>query len=237
MYLRRVGLLAGCLALVLSAAGCTSRKAPAVAIAHEEKTGPARAKVADKDAPPFRLPDDEGGALLGKVLPPRERYGLLPDPTGERRRNVKAPTFEPREAALPRSAGTVPRLLVPKAKRVLQPHLVTEEELGGALDVPAVPQRPSFHAGERARFGSDDPAIPPPLPVLARPVSDRAPLDDATLEFSTEAALSAALPKRTAPAPYQRLTMPDPYENRRPLSLPLPPEAEAPVVGAPSPPK
>jgi hypothetical protein len=248
-----VVLAVGLIGLVLSASGCSSRSAPVVAARSEKEAAAparpvqpvkaaarvARARADDKDkeaAAPFRLPDDEGGALLSKVLAPRQRRGPLPGP-GRQRRSTQAPNFEPREPPLPRPEVAVPRLVVPRPKSVLRPHLVTEEELAGPLDAPAVPQRPTFHAGARARFASDDPEIPPPLPVLARPVPDRAPLDDATTEASAEAALAAPLPERTTPAPYQRLAVPDPYENRRPLSLPLPPEGEEPISGAPAPPK
>jgi hypothetical protein len=235
-------LFAGCGALLLSLPSC-SRKAPRVSIEAEEGAGKkaARAKGEGEEkegaAAPFRLPNDDGGKLLGKVLPPRQQPGPLNNPGRERNRSTKAPHFEPTEVALPRSEGMVPRLREPRRERKLQPHLLTEEELGGPFDAPAVPQRPSFTPGERTRIELESSAVPPPLPIMGRPVPDRASLDDPTTDVSTEAALAAPLPRRTAPAPYQRLGVPDPYENRRPLLVPVPAERELPVTGAPETPK
>ena len=73
--------------------------------------------------------------------------------------------------------------------------------------------------------------------VLAAPLPDRAPLDDATMEASTAAVLVAPLPRRTTPAPYERVRVPDPYENRRPLLAALPAEKTSPVTASPMPPK
>jgi hypothetical protein len=74
----------------------------------------------------------------------------------------------------------------------------------------------SFPAGKRTRLPSVDVNQPLPLPLLAQPVPDRAPLDDATGEASHTAALAAAPPRRGTPAPFLRLGLPDPFENRLP---------------------
>lgn len=76
-----------------------------------------------------------------------------------------------------------------------------------------------------------------PLPILATPVGDRTSLADPTAEASSAAALAAPLPRRAAPAPYVRLALPDPYENRRPLCLPVTDEDPTPVAAAPTPPR
>jgi hypothetical protein len=99
------------------------------------------------------------------------------------------------------------------------------------------PQAQVLPAGERTRVSSPDPDQPIPLPILARPVPDRASLEDATTEASTAAALAGPLPRRTSPAPFLRLKLPEPYENRRPLSLPLPEEDATPTAASPRTPK
>jgi hypothetical protein len=65
-----------------------------------------------------------------------------------------------------------------------------------------------------------------PLPILARPVPDRASLEDATAAYSATAATTAPPVWRTKPAPFLRLNLPDPYENRRPSRLPALPGDE-----------
>jgi hypothetical protein len=96
---------------------------------------------------------------------------------------------------------------------------------------------PVFHVGDKVKEPSVDVSLPAPLPILGRPVPDRAPLGDATLDASAAAALAAPLPRRTTPAPFLKMDAPDPYENRRPLRLPVPDEPGTPVTGSPAPPK
>ena len=78
---------------------------------------------------------------------------------------------------------------------------------------------------------------PPPLPILAQPTADRASLDDPTVDASTVAALAAAMPQRTKPVPYVRVTLPDPFDNRRPLTLTAPAEDDRPRTGTVHPPE
>jgi hypothetical protein len=85
---------------------------------------------------------------------------------------------------------------------------------------PVLPRVPPLPAGERFRMPSVDVNQQPPLPLLTpRSVSDRASLEDPTTEVSANAALSAALPQRTRPVPFLRLTIPDPFANRRPVQM------------------
>jgi hypothetical protein len=225
-------LFAGCACVLLALQG----GAPRVGPGDEEGRGRA-ARVRGKDeskesAPgkPFRLPDDEGGALLGKVLPPRGQGGPLRNPDRPTRRIPAPAEFTAPGLELPPSDLSLPRLPAPRSKHVLRPHLLDEEELGGAPPMPAVPRRPAFYAGRRIHTRSVDVNIPPALPPLAEPVPDRVSLEDATLEASTEAALAAPQPLRTTPAPYRRVSVPDPYEHRRPLVRPVPPERASPVT-------
>ncbi len=71
-----------------------------------------------------------------------------------------------------------------------------------------------------AKPGSaEDSSKPIALPVLARPVPERAALEDPTRDASAAAAVAAPIPQRTRPLPFQRLSVPDPFENRGPVQL------------------
>jgi hypothetical protein len=88
----------------------------------------------------------------------------------------------------------------------------------------------------RIRAASPDVNQPIPLPILAQPVSDRAPLDDPTADASTAAATSAPIPPRTRKAPFVKRTLPDPYDNRR-TEVPVPEESKDFPLGNPQPPQ
>jgi hypothetical protein len=82
-----------------------------------------------------------------------------------------------------------------------------------------LPERPQVPDGGRIRLPGPDANQPVPLPVLAVPRGDRAPLDDPTLDASGAAALAEVLPARASPAPFLRLNLPDPFENRAAVRL------------------
>jgi hypothetical protein len=63
---------------------------------------------------------------------------------------------------------------------------------------------------------------PVALPKLTTRPVDATPAEDPTAADSAAAALSAAPPRRVTPAPYLRLTVPDPFEHRDVLRLPRP---------------
>jgi hypothetical protein len=69
------------------------------------------------------------------------------------------------------------------------------------------------------RIAAPDVNQPAPLPILATPQPDRAPLTDVTSESSRAAALSGALPSRVTPAPFVRQQIPDPFEHQKALRL------------------
>jgi hypothetical protein len=108
---------------------------------------------------------------------------------------------------------------------------------GGQFISLALPSRPALAAPKPVRVKSEDVTIPPLLPPTAAPRPDRVPVDDPTEALSAAAALRAAVTSRTAPAPYLRLALPDPFEHRRPLTLGPPAEATTPQVEAPPPPR
>jgi hypothetical protein len=87
--------------------------------------------------------------------------------------------------------------------------------------------------GGRIRVPSVDVHEPIPLPMRNQPVSDRASLEDPTADVSTAAALAARMPTGKGKAPFQKLTLPDPYDHRRPARISIPPESDQPVTATP----
>jgi hypothetical protein len=228
------------LAAIVAASGCgrPTVVAPSSDGLSAVEPTPHTAKAADKeaDAPPFHFPDDVGGALLAKVLPPTDVKGPLNAPNAGPRRLPSSAGFDAPPSTLPPSLALPPRLSAERTRKPLAPHLTVDETLGLNRGDPEPPQPRSFVTGDRIRLPSVDANQPIPLPILAHPTADRAPLDDPTLEASAEAALAAPLPQRTKAVPYFRVTLPDPYDNRRPLSLPTPADDGTPRTGTIYPP-
>lgn len=173
---------------------------------------------------PFRLPADEGGKLLAQVLPPTRRPGVLRNPSRPAPPAAPLPRFTEPAMPLTLSAGDVARYPVRPRRDGVRPEFQLDEGLGDLFAPLTVPREPSFATDQRTRIETQDVSIPPPLPVLATMVPDRVPLDDATVEASTAAVLAAPLPARTTPAPFVKQSVPEPYENRQPLTLPVPGE-------------
>jgi TolA-binding protein len=59
------------------------------------------------------------------------------------------------------------------------------------------------------------------LPPLARQVVEPPTFDDPTADFSTRTALAGALPERKTPAPFLKMSLPEPFEHRVTLKLPV----------------
>ncbi len=135
----------------------------------------------------------------------------------------------------PRSPPLAHYLPVERPSRALRPgHLPEDWPLTGYRIDPLPPQVQSFLAGERTHTPSADVNRPLPLPLLAQPVIDRASLEDTTGEASVAAALARIPPSRTTPAPFLRLTLPDPFEHRNTVRVRTPPPEDAtPAGGAP----
>jgi hypothetical protein len=224
--------------LLLAAMGC-SRSAVVVApegASHADElaaTPIVRGQDGESDGASFSFPDDAGGVLLAKVLPPKETEAARVDRTEPLRRSALSANWKPPALPLPASHAAMPRLPDPAKPVPLRPRLVIEETLDGLSDVPVLPQLPSLPDAGRVRVPSVDVNEPLALPVLAHPVPDRASLDDPTAEASVEAALTATIPPRTAKAPFLKMTLPDPYDHRRPETMTGLPETEQPAAGTP----
>lgn len=187
-----------------------------------------------QDASPFA--NDRAGRLLAGLLSPSEKLPPFAFPFGPRRlalpQHIEAPDLPlpPHQTALPRRALETPA-------RAVRPHLLPEGlPLAHYRDDPSPPRRVTLPAGERVRLPSLDVNEPVALSRLATRPVDATPLDDPTAAASTAAAL-AAPPRRTNPAPFLRLTLPDPFEHRAALRLPRPDDAQPPVPAPVRPPE
>jgi hypothetical protein len=95
------------------------------------------------------------------------------------------------------------------------------------------------HADDAANKNKGKPSRdlnqPVDLPVLATYKLDRASLDDPTMEYSVQQAQGGDLRQREKKAPFVRVNLPDPFENRMEIRSTLP---EPPIVApVPQPPK
>jgi hypothetical protein len=178
-------------------------------------------------ADPFRFPDDRAGQLLSKTLPPSEKSPAAHDAPAPRHLPPPAHLDKP-SLPLPPTQADMPRLPAGKTTSLRPRPLPEELPLVGHKADPLVPEVQYLHAGDRVRVPSVDVNKPIPLPILALPVNNRAPTDDATSDVSLAAALAAMPPGRTSPAHFLKLNLPDPFENR--LKPPvIPAEDVAPV--------
>jgi hypothetical protein len=230
-----------CGGLLLTVLGC-SRSAvvvtPEAASRADEPAAPpvARGKIDEPAATPFAFPEDAGGVLLAKVLPPKEPEAPRTDRTEPARQPMTSRRIDLPALPLPPNHATMPRLPAPAKTAPLRPRLVLDETPSGLPDSPILPQLPSLPDGGRVRVPSVDVNQPIPLSMLARPVADRASLDDPTADASAASALAAPIPSRTTKAPFLKLTLPDPYDHRR-TGVPAPEESKEFPVGSPQMPR
>jgi hypothetical protein len=165
------------------------------------------------DGGSFAFPDDSGGRLLAKTLPPSNPPTLTdPTPAAPKPRKLAAfldapsvPTTDP--------GPVVPRLPLPAAKEVRPTALPDRVPTDFAPDRPLLPERGELATGPLTKQAGPDPATPTEVPVLsAKPVPDRASLADPTIEFTARSVISPMLPLRTQPAGFLRFNLPDPFE-------------------------
>jgi hypothetical protein len=157
---------------------------------------------------------------------------------GQRERRLPAFLDSPL-SSLPAAAGNVPRLSLPAGKEV-RPVALAERvpaDLGGGL--PRLPERGELPTGPLVRRDGRDVSKPADLPILSnRPVPDRAPLTDPTLEFTARSVISVSLPLRSVQVGFLRIALPDPFEHAD-AARPRTPVVENPnrSLGNPPPPR
>jgi len=235
-------LLTGCVGL----AGCARSSVAVNPGLTEAPANPAAVNAlgvaqAEKPVPGdrFAFPADKGGKALDELLRPPQKLSvdlkIAPGP----KPLVAPPSVERPEPALPANQATLPQAkLTPKAPP-LRPHMLAEAApLTGYRNDPPPVVRQEFTPGALVRLPSRDVNQPLPLPILAHPGIDRAPLDDPSAEESLKAVLAATMPVRMNPAPFARRNLPDPFENSQTVRLrALPPEEPNPASGPLRPPK
>jgi hypothetical protein len=174
----------------------------------------------------FRFPDDKGGVLLGRVLPPSVDSSVL-TVLARKPRRLQGPSIleAPTLALAPVHPG-IPRAALEPKRPILRPRLVSEETLDGR-EAPVLPELQSFPTGAKTREEGVDVNQPPPLPLLGQYLPDRASLEDPTTETSINAAMAATVPLRAVPVQFQRQSIPDPFENYNPVRLSSPPAEDS----------
>jgi hypothetical protein len=189
--------------------------------AKEKSTAPSAAKEG------FPFPADKAGRLVAETLKPREDH-FTPDagkPKAQSARNA----VETPELPLPQFDGQM--IPISPAVVVARPRplpLADGTPLAHEQPDRRLPQPVKLAAGALVRLPAPDGEQPPELPILARPQADRGPTDDPTAETSQSAALAAPIPVRTNQTPFERLTVPDPFEHRHAAELRLAPREELP---------
>jgi hypothetical protein len=205
-----------------------------------DETASKKPQPRDQEKPkvvPFTFPEDAGGLLLAKILPPQDAPKTRLEQRQPTTRHSSGPSFAaPPVLPLPSSHAAMPRLPQPARRVSLRPSLVLEETLDNRPDTPILPQVPSLPQRARVRVASIDVNEPIPLPILATPISERASLDDPTSEASATVAIAAPIQPRTSKAPFLKLTLPDPYDSRR-GDAPAPEESIEFPLGSPQTPR
>jgi hypothetical protein len=222
-------LLFGAFLALLPACSPRSRSAP-VAVLAAAPESVEEAAEANQDRPPavegdaFAFPDDSGGQLLARMLSPGDPARLPPDAALEAKPRLRPAAIERPEIPLPPPRPGLPSL--PLADRVsMRPRPLPEGMPFGQLNLSSeLPQRlelPPPYLVRQTGINSEEPPAPA---VTARPLGDRVPLDDPTADSSAAAVIARSMPQRVAPAPFQRMNLPDPFENRGPARsvAPLP---------------
>jgi hypothetical protein len=133
------------------------------------------------------------------------------------------PALERPELPPVASVGPMPTLPPISSKPLLPPPLPEELPLAHEGTDRRLPSIIKLPAGALVRVAGPDVKQPPPLPILARPQTERAGATDPTAESSQEAVLAAPAPVRTKPIPPDRPRVPDPFENAHAVQLRAPP--------------
>jgi hypothetical protein len=225
--------------------GC-NRQVPALSVAPPEPP-PAPAEPAkDKPAPvaadapkEAEHAADRGSKLVSNLLRPTDTVAVEEARrAGRPLRLPAASALERPELPLPAVSGELPHPPATPRTNSLRPGPLPEGlPLARYRDDPLAPRREALPSLGLIRLPSPDVNAPVPLPTLARPATDHAPLGDPTPEVSLAAALAQPVPVRTTPAPFVRLNLPDPFEHAQAVRLHDPPaEDPTPPVAAPRPP-
>jgi hypothetical protein len=173
----------------------------------------------DKEAD---LPRDKGSKLVADLLRPADKS--LVDELSKKRISGPASLEHP-EITAPAYKGLPPKLAVKAGGKAVRPKPAAEGiPFSGYFADPQLPVVVKLEGAALVKWPMPDPKQPTPLPILAQQRPDRAPLIDPTADASIDAALSGITPGRDNPAPFLRVNLPDPFENRQTIKVrnPLP---------------
>jgi hypothetical protein len=223
--IRHTGILGLIATAACGVAGCNQSSPPAVAIAPAEaaevqstpaKVPPAAEPKADRipDGGTYAFPADTGGKALAKLVTPPAPV-VMPAGTPVVQKERRLPMFldAPAPAAFD-AASSPPRLPLPETKPARPTPLPDRvpPDLGGLFTM--LPPRGEFATGPLTRSEARNVNLPPDLlPLAQRPVADRAPVTDPTIDFTARSVVSPNLPLRTEPTGFLRINLPDPFEN------------------------
>jgi hypothetical protein len=171
----------------------------------------------------FRFSDDSAGRALAELLTPRSANTIndsfrrnpldrqLPEAISNPSMMSKLGDLQPARLPEPKSSIVLPRALPDRIPN----------DLGGLTL--SLPPKPEFPTGVLTKIDPlFDPATPVPLPILARPIPDRAPLDDPTVPFTQRSVIRETIPLREDPAGFMKFTLPDPFELSETIRLRTP---------------
>jgi hypothetical protein len=167
-------------------------------------------------------PPDSASKEVSDFLRPSEaafapkpaRSHLLAGPRGLEQPDLPPAAYAGSAPKLPSLVSSKPLLPRPLPQEMPLAHEQTDQRLPSPIKLPT---------GSPVRVAGPDVQQTPPLPILARPQSGSGSVTDPTAEASQAAALAAPVPVRTRPAPFDRPSIPDPFENRHAVHLHTPP--------------
>ncbi len=119
------------------------------------------------------------------------------------------------------------RLPVLSRKDVRPPAMTEAKPLTAFLDQSHAPNAVELPTKPLIRLPEVDVASPAAIPILSRPVKDRASLGDPAFDVSLEATMKAFAVVRDLPVPFTPINLPDPFENVRYGQLRNPPVEDA----------
>ena len=174
------------------------------------------APVATQPAPPpppeFSFPSDTAGKGLPAVVVPQAPAPLPVERFGGAAVKRTPPARVVNPDPLPKLTHVPPPL--PLAKPAGVKPVAPAEQVPYSLGLstatlrprPALPEAPGVTAKAR------DVAVPPDMAPFARPLPDRASLDDPTAELANTAIVASSPAVALAPAEFLKVVIPDPFE-------------------------
>lgn len=160
----------------------------------------------------FDYPSDLGGkAVVKAVTPtitqplPTEKVAATPKP-----RTFPARLLEPDPIT---KAVYVPPAVLPAKPAEAKPTAPPERvpvDLGALAD--GIPAKPTFPIAAGISERARDVNLPPALPILGRPFTERVSLDDPTAEFGNTRIVAPIVKVVVPQAGFLRVTLPDPFE-------------------------